>query len=185
MPGEDWSDPSFKASRVEVLGAGQQFVAYARHPDTRRFYRWGRGELMQIHRVDLPELTEGLATEYVALADELLLELGSVPLRKVADAWRPDLGEPEPERLERLFPGAGRPIDDGWRDWTRGRGQGARPEGCAPEQRRLGLRVPGSSRRRAPVPVDRRGRDGRLIIHCFAECEFIEVADAIAERVAA
>ena len=188
LPGEDWSDPSFKASRVEVLGAGQQFVAYARHPDTRRHYRWGRGELMQIHRVDLPELTEDLATEYVALADELLVELGAVPLRKVADTWQPDLGEPEPDlRHQRLFPWSGQgPIDDGWRDsMPRMLAKALDPKAaplrsggwvCAcPAHRGVGHRS---------LSIDE-GRDGRLIIHCFAECEFIEIATAIAERVAA
>lgn len=37
---KEWTDPEGRKMKVEFLGDGQQFVAYAIHPDTKRPYRW-------------------------------------------------------------------------------------------------------------------------------------------------
>ena len=188
LPGEDWAAPGYEAHRIEVLAAGQQFVSYATYPATRRRYRWGRGELMQVYRVDLPEITEELAGEFLATAEELLLELGAVPLRKGADAYKLDTGEPEPDpRHQRLFPWIGSdPIDDSWRDLE--------PETVAksldPKAARLSnggwvCKCPahaGVGHRSLSIAT---GQAGRLVVHCFAECAFIDIANAIAGRIAA
>src|SRR5262249_33248654 len=47
-----------KAQRVEVLGEGQQFVAFGIHPDTGQRYRWSGGAPWKIPRSSLPVLTE-------------------------------------------------------------------------------------------------------------------------------
>lgn len=53
--------------KVEVLGVGQQFVAYARHPDTGQPYEWiGVAQPAVNDAADLPELTEADAHEIVA-----------------------------------------------------------------------------------------------------------------------
>ncbi|KQW81052.1 hypothetical protein ASC89_04270 [Devosia sp. Root413D1] len=43
--------------QIEILGAGQQFAAYAIHPDTGRPYSWPKGELTGRPVGTLPELT--------------------------------------------------------------------------------------------------------------------------------
>ncbi len=61
--------------RVEILGDGQQYVAYARHPQTKKAYRWvdDRG-LSDVHPENLPILTvekaERIIKEFERLAKE-------------------------------------------------------------------------------------------------------------------
>jgi hypothetical protein len=61
------------AHRVEILGDGQQFVAYAKHPGTRLPYSWPKTELVDIHPEDLPILTveqaQRIIDEFERLAD--------------------------------------------------------------------------------------------------------------------
>ncbi len=58
-----------RACRLEVLGKGQQFVAYAEHPETRRPYRWGmldtKDQPGQLHETTPEELVE-LSTDDVS-----------------------------------------------------------------------------------------------------------------------
>ena len=53
LPGEDWTVAGFRGHRVEILGAGQQFVAFGRHPRG-TFYRWTRGSLLHYHASTSP-----------------------------------------------------------------------------------------------------------------------------------
>lgn len=51
---DEWGD----VHRVEILGEGQQFVAYAIHMDTRMPYKWvSEGEPINVHADELPELS--------------------------------------------------------------------------------------------------------------------------------
>src|SRR5439155_16611587 len=64
-------------SKVEVLATGQQFVAYAVHPDTRRPYAWnGGGDLLTVSLAELPEIDEKTAREIVHAAEEILAQHG-------------------------------------------------------------------------------------------------------------
>lgn len=62
--------------QVEVLGEGQQFVAYAKHPDTLKPYYWTDEELspLEVNANELPTLNEEkiqeLFTYFETLADE-------------------------------------------------------------------------------------------------------------------
>jgi hypothetical protein len=51
---------------VEILGDGQQFVAFAEHPDTFKPYRWDGPDVSQVERADLPLLTEADARAIVS-----------------------------------------------------------------------------------------------------------------------
>jgi hypothetical protein len=104
-PGEDWTYPSYKANRIEVLASGQQFVAYAEHPGTRRSYRWARGEPMQVQRIDLPELDHAGAARFIAAAERVLRAAGLVELERVDGRWRP-IGRP-PEQPPARTPRCG------------------------------------------------------------------------------
>lgn len=62
-----------KGSKVEILASGQQFVAYALHPDTGKPYEWnGGGEPMLMERSRLITLDESQAKEIVERCEVLL-----------------------------------------------------------------------------------------------------------------
>ena len=58
--------------KIELLGDGQQLVAFGIHPDTRQPYRWHGGEPGEIAREDLPYIHEYQARAFVEAAAELL-----------------------------------------------------------------------------------------------------------------
>ena len=58
--------------RVEILGSGQQFVAFAEHPDTKKPYDWHGRPLSEIDRDDLPELTLQDAQEIIAYFESIV-----------------------------------------------------------------------------------------------------------------
>ena len=57
---------------VEVLAKGQQFVAFAVHPDTGQPYKWIKKSLDGIARADLPLLTREMAQEFVAYFESII-----------------------------------------------------------------------------------------------------------------
>jgi len=71
------ADGKVKASKVEILADGQQFVAYAIHPDTKKPYDWnGGGEPLFVDRANLPVLDESQAREIILRCEELLAQHG-------------------------------------------------------------------------------------------------------------
>ena len=58
----------FKYPPIEVLGLGQQFVAYAIHPDTGHPYDWPVDSLAEIEVTDLPAITEAQARAFAEAA---------------------------------------------------------------------------------------------------------------------
>jgi putative DNA primase/helicase len=67
------------AAKVEILGVGQQFVAYGTHPDTGRDYVWSswcRAEPLQRKLAELIEITPGQLLEFANAAAVKLEELG-------------------------------------------------------------------------------------------------------------
>ncbi len=81
-------DPDDKAEKpmshkLEVLGDGQQFVAYAIHPDTQKPYRWiDKKGPHDTAWNDLPEITRADALEIAAQFEHLMREAGYVEKRK-------------------------------------------------------------------------------------------------------
>jgi hypothetical protein len=76
MPGdEDDADPHL----IEILADGQQFVAYAVHPDTGNPYRWEDGDPLDIPAAELPLLTRGAAEAFIKEAEAVLLRHGGRP----------------------------------------------------------------------------------------------------------
>lgn len=61
-----------KRHPLEVLCLGQQFVAYAIHPDTGEPYAWPEEGLADIDIASLPEIDEGVVREFLAEAEALL-----------------------------------------------------------------------------------------------------------------
>ncbi|MFE1601600.1 PriCT-2 domain-containing protein [Methylobacterium sp. ID0610] len=70
------ADDAEKPTKIEVLGRGQQFVAYGIHPETRRPYDWPDGSPLAIDFADLPEVTEGQLRTFVAEAEEMIRAAG-------------------------------------------------------------------------------------------------------------
>lgn len=72
-----------KGSKVEILASGQQFVAYAIHPDTGKPYHWnGGGEPLAMERAKLVTLDEDQAKEIVARCEVLLSLHGQLVERR-------------------------------------------------------------------------------------------------------
>jgi hypothetical protein len=62
----------FKRHPIEVLGVGQQFVAYAIHPDTGQPYDWPVSTLSALDLIDLPTVTKEQVEAFVAQAITLV-----------------------------------------------------------------------------------------------------------------
>jgi hypothetical protein len=62
--------------QVEILGKGQQFVAYGVHPDTHREYEWTALGPDVVPLVDLPEVTEARLCGFLAAAEAMLRAAG-------------------------------------------------------------------------------------------------------------
>jgi hypothetical protein len=72
-----FSDPSGKKHKVEILGDGQQFVAYGIHPDTQRPFEWMTiDEPVDTPAANLIELTVDHAREVLAKYTELARAAG-------------------------------------------------------------------------------------------------------------
>lgn len=79
-----YSDGLGDKHRLEILGLGQQFVAYHLHPDTRRPYEWTSATTpLNTRMIDLPVLTreqaQSIAVEFNRKAEELGFELKRKP----------------------------------------------------------------------------------------------------------
>lgn len=70
-------DPKRKGQRIEILGDGQQFVAYAIHPDTHKPYTWTTDDdPLSLPSFDLPVLDADLARAVCDEFDRLAEEAG-------------------------------------------------------------------------------------------------------------
>lgn len=65
-----------KASKVEALADGQQFVAFAVHPETKAPYRWPHGDPLAIPFTDLPAVTEDQIASFIDKAELVLAKYG-------------------------------------------------------------------------------------------------------------
>ncbi|MCC0809525.1 hypothetical protein FPV16_25555 [Methylobacterium sp. W2] len=70
-------DPLEKPTRVEVLGRGQQFVAFGVHPETRQPYAWPDGSPLTVPFADVPEVEPASLRQFLADAEELIREAGA------------------------------------------------------------------------------------------------------------
>ena len=81
-----------KRHPLEVLCLGQQFVAYANHPDTGAPYAWPEEGLADIDITDLPEITAEAAVAFLeeayALLPETLRQRGLAAVSPPAEASR-------------------------------------------------------------------------------------------------
>lgn len=71
-----------RGQKIELLGDGQQVVAFGIHPDTHKPYRWFGGEPGAIRRDDLPEITAAEARQLVDDVAQLLCDKFGYSLAK-------------------------------------------------------------------------------------------------------
>lgn len=76
--------PGSKPHGIEILGLGQQFVAYGTHPDTGREYQWEGAELLEVPFQHLPIATEDELHGYLAACNNLMMEAGGIPSGNLA-----------------------------------------------------------------------------------------------------
>ncbi len=97
-------------ARIEILGSGQQFVAYGIHSKTRKPYQWGEdqdglgtADPLSVPLDQLPEVTPEKLRAFAAQAASLLTELGYGPAEVTGDDGK-----------ERTAPSisAGDPVDE-------------------------------------------------------------------------
>jgi hypothetical protein len=186
LPGENWRANGYAPHRIEVLGDGQQFVAYARHPRG-TFYRWRRGEPMDTYLVDLPEIDQAGANAFLWAAHVVIREVGATTLVRrdkvwFPDAWAPaDFGEPEQQIGRSRQPNSGERIDRNW--------QRLEPETLAKliDPRHARALKNGAWICSCPAHTSEGHRSlsitprdgGGSIVHCFGGCTFLEIAREI------
>jgi hypothetical protein len=102
-----------KPHHVEILGDGQQFVAYNIHPDTQQPYSWTGGDPTQILHGWLPLLSATDADEIIRQCEQVLAKYGTpvgpapsaarivdplaAAIRKAGDTWFEPLSEEQKE----------------------------------------------------------------------------------------
>jgi len=108
--------------QVEILGHGQQFVAFGVHPDTGKPYQWVSGQaLHEIDVFDLPTLTVEKAREIIAEFERLARERGWTPKTEAREAGadddldflrpKPDISDDEVRKAIELLDNPGRDYD--------------------------------------------------------------------------
>lgn len=72
--------------KVEILGKGQQFVAFATHPDTHQPYKWvSKKDLSQVKHQELPVITQEDAVKIIEYFESI------VPIHWEVKTNKPDL----------------------------------------------------------------------------------------------
>jgi putative DNA primase/helicase len=66
-----------KPHKVEILGDGQQFVAFNIHPDTQQPYTWTNGDPAKLPHAGLPPLSQAKADEIIKRCGEVLAKYGT------------------------------------------------------------------------------------------------------------
>jgi hypothetical protein len=90
--------PSGLKAQVEVLGLGQQVVAFGIHPDTLQAYQWPEGSPDSHAFADLPEVTEAVLRRFLAATEALIRAAGGRAAEKSAQDEKPAQdGEPHTE----------------------------------------------------------------------------------------
>ena len=80
----EFEDAQGNRNAVEILGSGQQFVAYGIHPVTNREYAWPLSQLADTPRERLPLITREQAEEFVAYFEKLASDKGWELVRRGA-----------------------------------------------------------------------------------------------------
>lgn len=86
--------PDGTKCQVEILGEGQQFVAFGIHPDTRAPYTWSHASPEAVALSALPVVAEGGIRAFLAAAEAVIRAAGAMPAREREAASRPPAAKP-------------------------------------------------------------------------------------------
>jgi putative DNA primase/helicase len=114
-----------KASRIEVLGEGQQLVGFGTHPVTLEPYRWIGPSLLEIKLHELPLVTDDAVDGFLNMAEQIIINAGGILTED-----RPRSHEPRerPKETAPADPSAYDEIDDalsfcgnnvGYEEWAK------------------------------------------------------------------
>jgi putative DNA primase/helicase len=116
--------PENKPPAVEILTAGQQFVALGVHPGTGKPYRWERDPDLTIPRTLLPFMDRDRAERFIKAVAAALKRIGAdqlkvsgvrVPERKAQKRDRPETTTPTADGIRRYLERLGNDCDyDEW-----------------------------------------------------------------------
>jgi hypothetical protein len=171
LPGDDITTEGYSGHRIEILGAGNQFVAFARHPRG-TFYRWRRYSPISTPRDGLPSVDEAEAREFLAAAQRIIQGVGAVHVECRNKVWRRVVEHKHPRReRSREYPPA---------EW-----QQMDAETLARAIDNRARRTAGGWKCRCPAHRDASPSftvtqgDGQAVVHCFTGCAFPDISRAI------
>lgn len=115
--------PNGGEHKIEILGDGQQVIAFGIHPDTQQPYRWHGGSPADVTREQLPYARRDDLVRFLDAAEKLLVEdYGFTLVRGLAEAdgEARAAGEPLAKSSRVAAAVAVIPNNDlGWDDWNR------------------------------------------------------------------
>ena len=89
-----WVSPDGEEHKVEGLGNGQQFVAFAVHPDTQEPYEWALDySIADIHQSELIEITRDDVQEVIDFAKSVLPDGWAVKKKEASNSVTAAAGE--------------------------------------------------------------------------------------------
>lgn len=88
---------------IELLGRGQQFVAYGIHSSTKKPYNWPYEDLTEVHRDDLPRFTETLWDQACEALDRAAAHLGWELKSSKSASEGPNAAKAPRKRKERVL----------------------------------------------------------------------------------
>ncbi len=94
-----WFEDEFEdRHRVEILGRGQQFVAYHIHPDTQQPYEWVDlfGGLEYMRADSLPIVTQAQITQALAVFEQMAAEAGMHQVKGGASTFQSTTADDDP-----------------------------------------------------------------------------------------
>lgn len=117
-----WRDAEGREHKLEILGQGQQFVAFGIHPDTKKPYKWVTlDDPRTLDVFDLPAINGLMADEMVQEFIRLAEARGWQKVSKNTDHHvedefyflrpKPDVSDEEVAEAIKLFPNPGRDYD--------------------------------------------------------------------------
>jgi hypothetical protein len=176
LPGEDIKAEGYNGHRVEVLGDGNQFVAFARHPRG-TYYRWRRYSPISLMRDVLVPIDQGEALAFLTTAERIIAKVGGRPIKRKAGIWEYEVEERRTDRRRSVS-----------REWPPSEWQKMDPEVLA---KRIDPRHAKRTRQgwicscpahksegHRSLTVNYRDRGGSLV-KCWAECDFADISRAI------
>jgi predicted P-loop ATPase len=90
--------PDGSKAQVEMLGSGQQVIAFGTHPDTGQPYTWTEATPLDVPLAELPEVSEEQVREFLAQAEALIRQAGGQEKPRAAAAPVVMLPRPAPRQ---------------------------------------------------------------------------------------